>query len=78
MAEEEEQYTEQSGGRRPRAGKKTLLRMASYLGADIRLLVVVGVLVLVGIASNLMGSYMLRPLINRYILPGDLPGLAGG
>lgn len=58
-----------------RAGRKTFRRMASYLVCDRALLIVVGVLIVVGIAANLTGSYMLRPIINRYIIPGDYPGL---
>ena len=60
---------------KPRQGRKTLFRMLSYLGYDKRLLYVVGLLIIVGIACNLLGSYMLRPIINDYILPGDVPGL---
>ena len=29
----------------------------------------------ISIAANLTGSYMLRPIINDYILPGDFQGL---
>jgi len=74
MAEEDELLKPPA---KPRAGRKTLLRMISYLGYDCRLLVLVGFLVIVGILSNLFGSYMLRPIINDYIIPGDLSGLIG-
>ena len=60
---------------KPQHGRKTLLRMLSYLGYDRKLLGVIALLIVVGIACNLMGSYMLRPIINDYILPGDIPGL---
>ena len=62
-------------GNKPKNTRGTLLRMLSYLGQDRRLMYVVGVLVIVGIVCNLLGSYMLRPIINNYILPGDVPGL---
>ncbi len=62
-------------GGRPAHTRRTLLRLLSYLGNDRRLMYVVGVLVVVGIACNLIGSYMLRPIINNYILPGNIPGL---
>lgn len=60
---------------RPRAGKRTLIRLAAYLVCDRMLLVVIGVLIVVSIAANLGGSYLLRPIINEYILPGDFAGL---
>lgn len=60
---------------KPKAGKKTFLRLVSYVACDQRLLIVIGVLIVVSIAANLTGSYMLRPIINNYILPGDFHGL---
>ena len=60
---------------KPKAGKKTFLRLVSYVACDRRLLIVIGVLIVVSIAANLTGSYMLRPIINNYILPGDFHGL---
>ena len=61
---------------RPRHGLRTLRRLLSYLGADRRLMWFAAVLVVAGIGFNLWGSYMLRPIINDYIMPGDLGGLA--
>lgn len=60
---------------RPKAGKRTLIRLAAYLVCDRMLLVVIGVLIVISIAANLGGSYLLRPIINEYILPGDFAGL---
>lgn len=60
---------------KPRQGKKTLFRMISYLAGDCKLLIVIGFLIIVSIVSSLLGSYMLRPIINDYILPGDFSGL---
>lgn len=60
---------------KPQQTGKTLRRLASYLVCDRILLVVIGVLIVVSIATNLTGSYMLRPIINDYILPGNFSGL---
>lgn len=60
---------------KPRSAGKTFGRLVSYLVCDRLLLIVIGVLIVIGIAANLAGSYMLRPIINNYILPGDFPGL---
>ncbi|MCD7936396.1 MAG: ABC transporter ATP-binding protein/permease [Tannerellaceae bacterium] len=59
----------------PKEGMKTLSRMLSYLACDRGLLVFIFVLIVIGIAADLTGSYLLRPIINDYILPGDMPGL---
>lgn len=56
-------------------GKKTFLRLMSYLSCDRSLLYVIAFLIVVSIISSLLGSYMLRPIINDYIIPGDIPGL---
>lgn len=60
---------------RPQQAKKTFLRLISYLGRYKASLVIVLILVVVSIASSLAGSYLLRPIINNYIMPGDIPGL---
>lgn len=60
----------------PRATGKTFRRLVSYVACNRSLLIVIGLLIVVSIAANLAGSYMLRPIINDYILPGDLRGLA--
>ncbi len=59
----------------PKQGKKTFFRMASYLSRDRGLLVVIGLLIIINIAASLVASYMLRPIINNYIIPGDYSGL---
>lgn len=62
-------------GTKAKEGRKTFLRLVSYLTRSRGALAVVMVLILVTIASSLAGSYMLRPIINDYIMPGDVPGL---
>lgn len=59
----------------PRAAGKTLRRLVSYLACDRSLLIVIFCMIVIGIAADLTGSYLLRPIINDYILPGDLRGL---
>lgn len=66
-------YLKQTG--KPKKGKKTFLRMVSYVAADRKLLFVIGFLIIISIISSLLGSYMIRPIINDYILPGDFTGL---
>lgn len=61
---------------KPVHARKTLFRLMSYLSCDKSLLFVIGFLIIVSIISNLLGSYMLRPIINDYIIPRDFEGLA--
>ena len=56
-------------------GKKTFFRLMSYLSCDRSLLYIIAFLIVISIISSLLGSYMLRPIINDYIIPGDIPGL---
>lgn len=60
---------------KPKEGRKTFFRLMSYLSCDKKLLFVIGILIILSIASNLLGSYMIRPIINDYIIPGDYAGL---
>lgn len=60
---------------KPKEGKKTFMRLMSYLSCDKALLFVIAILIVIGIVANLVGSYMIRPIINDHILPGDVPGL---
>ncbi len=60
---------------KPKEGKKTFRRLISYLASDRSLLFVIGFLIIVSIIANLLGSYMIRPIINDYIIPGDIKGL---
>lgn len=60
---------------KPVEGKKTFLRLMSYLACDKKLLSVIGFLIIVSVVSGLLGSYMIRPIINDYIIPGNYSGL---
>lgn len=60
---------------KPKNGYKTFARLATYIAKEKHLLVIITILILISIACNLAGSYMLRPIINDYILPGNTRGL---
>lgn len=71
------------GGGRPKNSKETILRLLSYLEQDKYKLVIALICVLANTLATLAGSYMLRPLINTYIVPtdgsaGSISGLMGG
>ena len=60
---------------KPIEGRKTFFRLMSYLSCERKLLYLIVFLIVVSIVANLAGSYLLRPIINDYILPGDIKGL---
>ncbi len=60
---------------KPQQGRKTLRRLIKYVGYNRLLLGIIGGLIVLNILCNLLGSYLLRPIINDYILPGDFSGL---
>lgn len=62
-------------GKKPKDLKKTILSFLAYLGNHKFSLLVVAVLVIISAGANLWGIYMLKPVVNDYIVPRDLPGL---
>ena len=67
-------------GGKPKAGGQTMLRLLSYLKRDRMAMTAAFFCVILGTVTNLAGAYMLRPIINRYIVPldgsrGDVAGL---
>ena len=63
------------GYKKPRNTKRTLLRLLSYMGRHKFSMFVVGILVIVSSLASVFGTYMLKPIINQYIIPKDIPGL---
>lgn len=63
------------GYKRPKNTRKTLLNLFHYLGLHKWMFVLVALLVLISTGANIMGTYLLKPVINQFILPGDTPGL---
>lgn len=63
------------GYRRPENTKKTFKKLMHYMGIHKWSLILVAILVIIGSSANIMGTYLLKPVINNYILPGDIPGL---
>ncbi|MCC2255247.1 ABC transporter ATP-binding protein/permease [Ruminococcus sp. CLA-AA-H200] len=64
-----------TGYKRPENTKKALLELFRYMGYHKWLLLIVAVLVLISTGASVMGTYLLKPVINRFILPGDIRGL---
>lgn len=64
-----------TGYKRPKNTKKALAELFRYMGYHKWLLLVVAVLVFISTGVNVAGTYLLKPVINQFILPGDIRGL---
>ena len=64
------------GGAKPRDMGRTLKKLMKCLGRYKLHLAAVALLLVLSSACTVGGSYLIKPLINDYILPGDFPGLA--
>ena len=63
------------GYKRPKDTKKTLKRMLHYIGIHKWSMALVAVLICISSFANIFGTYLVKPVVNRYILSGDVPGL---
>ena len=63
------------GYQRPKDMKGTFQKLMRYVGRYKAALVLVAVCLILSTVGSVASSYMLKPLLNNYILPGDFPGL---
>ena len=63
------------GFQRPNDMKGTFKKLMRYVGRYKGSLVLVAVCLIVSSVASVATSYMLKPLLNNYIIPGDFPGL---
>jgi len=64
------------GYQKPKDMRKTIATLLGYVGKSKWLLVVVAICLVLNTACSIGGSYMLKPLINDAIVPGDYQKLA--
>ena len=63
------------GYKKPKDLKRTMRHLMHYLGGHKWMFLLVALLVLISTGANILGTYLLKPVINRFILPGDVKGL---
>lgn len=63
-------------GQKPRDFHKALKFLYRYGKGHWPALLLVSVLTVISACANVFGTYLLKPAINEYILPGNIPGLA--
>lgn len=60
---------------KPKNTKKTLLQLLRYLGNHKIALFFITIFVCINAAAGIIGTYLLKEVVNKYIIPGDIPGL---
>lgn len=60
---------------KPKNTKKTLLHLLSYLGHHKITLFFITIFVCISAFTGIIGTYLLKPVVNDYILPKNIPGL---
>ena len=63
------------GYQRPKDMKGTFKKLMGYVGKYKGSLLLVAICLLISSAAGVATSYLLKPLLNDYIIPGDFPGL---
>ncbi len=69
-------YHGHTGSRRTKNLRRTLSKLMGYLGRYKLLLALVVILLVISAGCSVSSSFLLKPLINNYIIPGDFSGLA--
>ena len=63
------------GYKRPKNAKKTMQHLLTYLGHYKWAFAVVAVLVFISAGAGICGTYLIKPVVNHFIVPGDMQGL---
>ena len=61
--------------KKPKNVRKTLKLLFRYLRRHLTAFLAVTVMVVISALANIYGTYLLKPVINQYIVPGNVPGL---
>ena len=55
--------------------RRTLKFLSRYFKKHAAVLTLVTVLIVIGAGANVLGTYLVKPIVNNYIVPGDIRGL---
>ena len=64
--------------KRPQDLRGTMSALLRYLGRHRGAMLAVGLLAAVSAMANLLGTYMIKPIVNRFVARGDAEGLVAG
>ena len=62
---------------KPQNARQVIRRLWNFVGNQKSTLLLIGLLLAINTGTTLVGSYLLRPIVNKYIIPRDIPGLIG-
>lgn len=62
-------------GKRPANLRQTVKKLLAYFGRHRRLLILIGFLAAISAMANLVGTYMIRPLVNQLVAGGGIESL---
>lgn len=63
------------GYKRPKDTKKAIKHLLVYLSHYKWMFMLVALLVLISAGANVAGTYLVKPVVNHFIVPGDMEGL---
>lgn len=63
------------GYKRPKDTKKAIKHLLVYLDHYKWMFMLVALLVLISAGANVAGTYLVKPVVNHFIVPGDMEGL---
>ena len=63
------------GYKRPKDTKKTVKHLLSYLGHYKWAFLLIAILVFISAGAGIMGTFLIKPVVNNFIVPGNMKGL---
>lgn len=63
------------GYKKPKNMRKTLAQLGHYMKKHLPSVIAICLLIIVSTLANIYGTYLLKPIVNNYIVPADIPGL---
>ena len=63
------------GYKRPKDTKKTVKHLLTYLGHYKWAFLLIAILVFVSAGAGIMGTFLIKPVVNNFIVPGNMKGL---
>ena len=63
------------GYKRPKDTKKTVKHLLTYLGHYKWAFLLIAILVFISAGAGIMGTFLIKPVVNNFIVPGNIKGL---
>ena len=65
------------GYKRPKDTKKTVKHLLLYLGHYKWAFLLIAILVFISAGAGIMGTFLIKPVVNNFIVPGNMKGRNG-